>query len=82
MRFAKPTKSARPDFVDARIAQLQRQPATEKNERGKASYRMKLTIGNGAGRNKGTPAAGTKWLIQNARHNVREVRVPQKHVGR
>ena len=33
MRYVKPTKSARPDFVDARIAQLQRQLATEKNEK-------------------------------------------------
>lgn len=32
MRFVKPTKSTRPDFVAARIAQLQRQLATEKNE--------------------------------------------------
>lgn len=32
MRFVKPAKSARPDFVEARIAQLQRQLATEKNE--------------------------------------------------
>jgi hypothetical protein len=32
MRFAKPAKSARPGFVEARIAQLQRQLATETNE--------------------------------------------------
>jgi hypothetical protein len=32
MRFEKPKKSARPEFAEARIAQLQRQLATETNE--------------------------------------------------
>jgi len=32
MRFEKPKKSGRPEFVEARISQLQRQLATETNE--------------------------------------------------
>lgn len=40
MRFAKPTRSARPEFVDARIAQLQGQLATEKNETRKSELRV------------------------------------------
>ncbi len=42
MRSVKPTKSARPDFVDARIAQLQRQLATEKNETRKSELQDEI----------------------------------------
>lgn len=42
MRFVKPVKSARPDFVDARIAQLQRQLATEKNETRKSELQDEI----------------------------------------
>jgi hypothetical protein len=42
MRFVKPTKSARPDFVDARIAQLKRQLATETNETRKSELQNEI----------------------------------------
>lgn len=42
MRSVKPTKSARPDFVDARIAQLQRQLASEKNETRKSELQDEI----------------------------------------
>lgn len=42
MRFVKPTKSARPDFVEARIAQLQRQLATETNETRKGELQNEI----------------------------------------
>lgn len=42
MRFEKPKKSARPDFVEARIAQLQRQLATEVNETRKSELQSEI----------------------------------------
>jgi hypothetical protein len=43
MRFVKPTKSARPDFVEARIAQLQRELATETNETRKSELQDEIS---------------------------------------
>jgi hypothetical protein len=42
MRFDKPRKSARPEFVEARIAQLQRQLATETNETRKSELQHEI----------------------------------------
>lgn len=42
MRFEKPRKSARPEFVEARIAQLQRQLATETNENRKSELQSEI----------------------------------------
>ncbi len=42
MRFVKPARSARPDFAEARIAQLQRQLATEKNETRKSELQDEI----------------------------------------
>lgn len=42
MRFDKPKKSARPEFVEARIAQLQRQLATETNETRKSELQNEI----------------------------------------
>lgn len=42
MRFEKPEKSGRPEFVAARIAQLERQLATESNENRKAELRDEI----------------------------------------
>jgi hypothetical protein len=42
MRFEKPRKSARPEFVEARIAQLQRQLATETNETRKSELQNEI----------------------------------------
>ena len=42
MRFEKPRKSARPEFVAARIAQLQRQLATETNETRKSELQNEI----------------------------------------
>jgi hypothetical protein len=42
MRFDKPRKSARPEFVEARIAQLQRQLATETNETRKSELQNEI----------------------------------------
>jgi len=42
MRFEKRKKSARPEFVAARIAQLQRQLATETNETRKSELQNEI----------------------------------------
>ena len=42
MRIEKPKKSARPEFVAARIAQLQRQLATETNETRKSELLQEI----------------------------------------
>lgn len=42
MRFEKPKKSARPEFVAARIAQLQRQLLLETNERRKTELQDEI----------------------------------------
>jgi hypothetical protein len=54
MRFEKPKKkSGRPDFVAGRIAELERQLATETNEREKVNCKPRLTSGSEADRNQG-----------------------------
>lgn len=42
MRFEKPKKSGRPEFVAGRIAQLERQLAMETNETRKAELRSEI----------------------------------------
>jgi len=42
MRFEKPKKSTRPEFVAARIAELQRQLATETNETRKSELQSEI----------------------------------------
>jgi hypothetical protein len=42
MRFEKPKKSARPDFAAGRIAELERQLATETNETRKSELRNEI----------------------------------------
>ena len=42
MRFEKPKKSGRPEFVAARIAQLQRQLETETNETRKSELQEEI----------------------------------------
>jgi hypothetical protein len=42
MRFEKPKKSARPDFAAGRIAELERQLATEINETRKSELRNEI----------------------------------------
>jgi hypothetical protein len=42
MRFEKPKKSGRPDFVSGRIAELERMLATETNERRKDELQAEL----------------------------------------
>lgn len=42
MRFEKPKKSARPDFVSGRIAELERNLLTEKNETRKSEMQAEL----------------------------------------
>jgi hypothetical protein len=42
MRFEKPKKSGRPDFAAGRIAELERQVATEKNETRKSELLARI----------------------------------------
>jgi hypothetical protein len=42
MRFERPRKSTRPEFVEARIAQLQTQLATETNETRKSELQNEI----------------------------------------
>jgi hypothetical protein len=42
MRFEKPKKSGRPDFVTGRISQLERQLATETNESRKTDIQNEI----------------------------------------
>jgi hypothetical protein len=42
MRFEKPKKSGRPDFVSGRIAELERRLALETNERRKSELQTEL----------------------------------------
>ena len=42
MRFEKPKKSGRPDFAAGRIAELERQLATETNETRKSELRSEI----------------------------------------
>jgi hypothetical protein len=42
MRFEKPKKSGRPDFAPGRIAELERQLATETNETRKSELRNEI----------------------------------------
>lgn len=42
MRFEKPKKSGRPDFVSGRIAQLERSLSIEKNETRKSEIQAEL----------------------------------------
>jgi hypothetical protein len=42
MRFEKPKKSSRPDFVSGRIAEIERMLATETNERRKSELQAEL----------------------------------------
>jgi hypothetical protein len=46
VRFEKPKKSGRPEFVHGRIAELHRQLATETKETRRATCKMKLMGGD------------------------------------
>jgi len=64
MRFEKPKKkSGRPDFVAGRIADLERQLATETNEARKSELLPRLTSGNEADRGK----SAMRELLKNAK---------------